>query len=246
MLAILFIVNLPFTSSFSFFSPLHHHESSSNRPLQMSSAETLLDQTSKNMLKYGNRVEISFELPTTNQLIALEFLKSPSRLVETLWDSGKYSAIEDGKYALQCRVITFPVFGSYFPEIEIEIQKSIGKQDFKTAGLTIYTALDKQSRADFMKSLEVSFVGSLYIVDAAEENNSNTQIKGFVEYNIQGEKPSFLKLAPAFLLQGAYKILHERVVTYTQKEVVAKFISSFQRYEGIMEEFSVAEVLLAQ
>ena len=203
-----------------------------------------------NRIRFGNLVEIKFDLPSSDIDSAKDFLSDSSRLVDTLWDKGKYEQLDQNNFRLLCKTMQFPVFGTFHPMIELEVTGDNGRKSFRSTRLSLHKEEHGEiSETNYLQSVEVKFEGTMFI-DASELISASSVIKGFVEYKVDGKKPryalfvgsckifllcyhSFLRLAPAFLLNSAYKIFHDRVMQYTQEQVSSKFIESFSSYTQI-------------
>jgi hypothetical protein len=147
-------------------------------------------QVNKNLISFGNYVDIQFELPHGTVEDGNAFIRDPLRLVETLWDSGNYQRFNDTtehKFQLQCSVIKFPILGTYRPEIELNVFTIDRGQGFKTSNLRVKKEGDQLRDSNALDLIQVDFRGELHV---ASVNDAQTPVvKGFVEYKVHGVKP---------------------------------------------------------
>lgn len=158
---------------------------------------TIIDEPlDKNFIKVINRLPIRFSLPTNDVTSAELFLLNPSQLVECLWDSGKYKLIDsnNGVYVLECKAISFPVLGTFNPEIRIQILPVSESLDTQQSFKTLEMCMRKINSVEVIQfqSLRITFEGLLCIPRDTININSNVVIDGFVEYKIEGVKPRYV------------------------------------------------------
>lgn len=140
-------------------------------------------------IQVRNQVDIQFELPLTDPTSAESFLNDSSRLVDALWDKGKYEQIESNRYRLLCKIMNFPVFGTFHPILELEVSGENMEKKFKSTRLSLHREeKGVVSNKNFLEGFDVRFEGAMHI-NSKHDHGASSVVKGFVEYHIDGKKP---------------------------------------------------------
>ena len=190
-----------------------------------------------NLLKFGSRIPMVVALPTNDMEKAKNFLSKTEYIVENTWMKGKQTNIGGGKFLLQ--FITLPIgFDTITPEIEVEflydpeytcIRMKSGSWQLKGKEGTV-----KDSR--FMQTFQINLEGVLTAVpptsDVPSSPSSSVMVDGWVRYEVKGEKPSFFRLSPQFILDNTIGFIQSNVERFAYKEFTGRLLRAFKAYDA--------------
>ena len=194
---------------------------------------TILKQspvTDNSLMYFGNRIDLCIKLPTRDNAIATSFISNPTKIIETTWDGSKRTKINDNSYLLKFRDFPLPGIDSISPEIEVSIDFLDGKLKMLSKEWKIRSktgALLKDSK--FMKKFDIKLVGEIGIEESVP-HASYVVARGWVEYKVQGTKPTIFRMAPSFVLDGTIRLIQDNVNEYASKEFSERFLKGFRQH----------------
>lgn len=95
-------------------------------------------------------------------------------------------------------------------------------------------AIVKDSR--FMQTFDIKLSGAIKIVNANNDNGKTSRntpdvrANGWVEYKVQGEKPSIFKAAPAFVLNTTIMLIKDTVSEFATSQFSSRFLQAFRKF----------------
>ena len=95
-------------------------------------------------------------------------------------------------------------------------------------------AIVKDSR--FMQTFDIKVTGAIKIVNANNDNSMKSRntpdirANGWVEYKVQGEKPSIFKAAPAFVLNTTIVLIKDTVSEFATSQFSSRFLQAFRKF----------------
>ena len=186
---------------------------------------------SADTLQFGDRCEISITLPTRNRALAISYLEQEQLLLEATWEKGKFSRLpsSDNTFRLLFPTLTLPGVDTVSPEIDVIISCVNGSIELKSGNWTLRGTSGhvlKDSR--FMESFAITLQGKLTVDE--QITPSPVVAKGWVEYRVQGEKPSAFVKAPPFVLDVTIKLIQETVMEFASKQFANRFLRGFRRF----------------
>jgi len=186
---------------------------------------------SADTLQFGDRCEISITLPTRNRALAISYLEQEQLLLEATWEKGKFSRLpsSDNTFRLLFPTLTLPGVDTVSPEIDVIISCVNGSIELKSGNWTLRGTSGhvlKDSR--FMESFAITLQGKLTVDE--QITPSPVVARGWVEYRVQGEKPSAFVKAPPFVLDVTIKLIQETVMEFASKQFANRFLRGFRRF----------------
>lgn len=185
-----------------------------------------------NLLKFGSRIPMVVALPTNDLERAKQFLSKTEYIVENTWMKGKQTNIGGGKFLLQ--FVTLPIgFDTITPEIEVEflydpeyncIRMKSGSWQLKGKEGTV-----KDSR--FMQTFQITLEGVLTAAPPASDGGA-VMVDGWVRYDVKGEKPSFFRLSPQFILDNTIGFIQSNVERFAYKEFTGRLLRAFTAFDA--------------
>lgn len=251
-IVLLLLVNNACIKAFSFNSHILKVSSSSshsNSVLYLSSSPSPSSPVKRtdDKLSFGNRIDVNIKLPTRDRNLVLDFLGSPKNIVESVWDADKIKKISGSNDRYLLIMPTLPLLGidNITPEIEIDfnyVNESIIMSSGNWTLRGTKGGIVKDSR--FMQTFSISINGELNISPSSllslpsllpsTLTTSYTppliETVGWVEYRVQGEKPTIFKKAPSFILESTIKIIKNSVAIFVEKIFVSRLVKSFRNF----------------
>lgn len=237
----LLIAKTPYLKSVEFLGQLYRQSSFT----QLCGAKGKIDSTQ--VMTFGNRVDIQITLPTRDRTTALEYLQDESSLLESTWEKNKFQKIpatihstgQEKKYLLLFPRLVLPGVDAISPEIEVQFIYANGLIEMKSGNWTLRGDsgnILKDSR--FLESFNILVEGQLGIPPLANQQEqeigalSSTPVvtKGWVEYRVQGEKPSVFKNAPPFVLDVTIKLIQDTVSEYATNQFSTRLLRGFRSF----------------
>jgi hypothetical protein len=185
-------------------------------------------------LKFGDRCDISITLPTRNRALVISYLEQEQLLLEATWEKGKFRRLPStsgppNPYRLLFPTLTLPGVDTVSPEIDVTIACVNGSIELKSGNWTLRGTSGhvlKDSR--FMESFAITIQGKLCVDE--QTTPSPVVTRGWVEYRVQGEKPSAFKNAPPFVLDVTIRLIRETVMDFAGKQFANRFLRGFRRF----------------
>ena len=95
-------------------------------------------------------------------------------------------------------------------------------------------AIVKDSR--FMQTFDIKLTGAIKIINNNNDNSMTSRntpdvrANGWVEYKVQGEKPSIFKAAPAFVLNTTIMLIKDTVSEFATSQFSSRFLQAFRKF----------------
>ena len=97
-------------------------------------------------------------------------------------------------------------------------------------------AIVKDSR--FMQTFDIKLTGAIKIINNNNNNDNSmtsrntpdVRANGWVEYKVQGEKPSIFKAAPAFVLNTTIMLIKDTVSEFATSQFSSRFLQAFRKF----------------
>ena len=97
-------------------------------------------------------------------------------------------------------------------------------------------AIVKDSR--FMQTFDIKLTGAIKIVNndnsysitPSLRNKPDVRATGWVEYKVQGEKPSIFKAAPPFVLNTTIMLIKDTVSEFATSQFSSRFLQAFRKF----------------
>jgi len=205
-------------------------------------------------------MEIQITLPTRDRQIASDFISSEQALLEATWEKGKFRKLSDEASSSSRYLLLFPTFvlpgvDTIAPEIEVEFSYESGKIEMRSGNWTIKSSSGKILKdSRFMQTFNIKLFGELAIAPlvlkspsssiSRSSSSSSSSISlgsigsnlpsvvltGWVEYDVQGEKPSAFRTAPPFVLDVTIKLIQETVSDYATTQFSSRLLRAFRAY----------------
>ena len=244
-IASLFVILTCFNMIYSYINPItpnidsfcHSTKRVTRRCIDMASIDF---DGINDMMSFGNRMALSIRMPTKDVKIASQFISSPRRILDACWDKDKAKPIltDSNLYLLEFSTIMIPGLGQLKPEIEVTTKYSNGVLSMNSGNWTIKGSsggIMKDSR--FLRTFDIVLQGELKIKPT--EGSGYVMADGWVEYRVQGSKPTFFRKAPSFLLDNTIKIIQAGVQEYATSVFMMRYLKSFRDYMRMGEPFVI-------
>ena len=198
-------------------------------------------------MTFGSRVNIQITLPSRDVGTVSEFLQDEERLLDATWEPSKYrrlppssSSTSDKRYLLLFPELVLPGVDTISPEVEVQFQFSNGVIEMKSGNWTLRGVSGnvlKDSR--FVQTFNIVVEGELGIApytaaavaaNGAQLSSSPIVANGWVEYRVQGEKPSVFKNAPQFVLDVTVKLIQETVSEFATNQFSTRLLRGFRQF----------------
>ena len=176
-------------------------------------------------------MDVQVRLPTRDRSVALEFLSTPRLIVESTWDANKIKQLGKDKYLLIMPTFPLPGIDNITPEIEVDFLYTNETIVMRSGNWTLRGTsggIVKDSR--FMSSFEISIGGELKLSPAAAAANDIVSSIGWVEYRVQGTKPTIFRQAPSFVLNSTIMIIKDSVAVFVERVFAARLLSAFRSF----------------
>lgn len=195
---------------------------------------------SNELMSFGNRMGLNIQMPTRDITLASQFISNPQRILESCWDKDKFKKISanSNTYMLEFSTILIPGLGQLKPEIEVTTKYDDGVLSLNSGNWTIRGSsggIMKDSR--FLHTFDIHLQGELKVrqgqstLQSMEKPNPAYVIAdGWVEYRVQGSKPTFFRKAPSFLLDNTIKLIQAGVQEYATTVFISRYLKSFRDY----------------
>eukprot|EP01036_Dinobryon_divergens_P029642 gene29642-38767_t len=185
------------------------------------------------IMSFGDKMDIVVRLPTRDQLTVQDFLEKTNFIVESTWERGKFKLISDGNFLLQFASIPIPGIDVINPEMEVNFVNTNGTIYMTSGNWTLRGmsgGILKDSR--FMQSFDVKLSGRLSIdVDKTSKDlNQQVVTSGWVDYRVQGSKPTVFRSAPAFILDNTIAFIQACVENFAVRQFSQQLINTYKRY----------------
>ena len=180
------------------------------------------------LMSFGSKIPMKVPLPTRDAEQAKSFISNLDSIVESTYEAGKYTKMADGTYLLQFATLPLPGVDRITPEIEVKFvyDSTEGTVKMSSGNWTLRgtTGVLKDSR--FMQTFAIELDGFLKIVGSGD----TVVAEGYVQYTVQGEKPSIFKRAPSFVLDKTIDFIKENVNDFAARDFQIKFLKAFRVY----------------
>lgn len=197
------------------------------------------------MLYLSNRMDIKIGLPTRDHDLAAKFIEDEKKLLDATWERGMYKVVDkkQKKYTLMFPPIGIPGIDTLFTSVEVEFMQTDGKiilrsNDWSIRGKNGVILRDSR----FMETFQVEIMGELSIKEPAVIKASAIKAddlkvpappvvaNGWVQYKVEGEKPSVLKKAPPVVMDATVDLIKKISQDFATNQFKARFQSSFRSF----------------
>jgi hypothetical protein len=182
------------------------------------------------VMSFGSRIPMKVSLPTRDADQARTFISNLDSMVESTYEAGKYVKMDQGKYLLKFATLPLPGVDKITPEIEVQFlyDKEEGTIRMNSGNWTLRgtTGVLKDSR--FMQTFAIELEGILTITPGS--NSDSVFAEGYVQYVVQGEKPSIFQKAPDFVLEKTIEFIKESIDQFASRDFQSKFLKAFRMY----------------
>lgn len=196
------------------------------------------DPPSREVMSFGNRVDIQITLPSRDVDTVSAFLQDEARLLDATWEPTKYRVLPSQQdrrsYMLLFPELVLPGVDTISPEVEVQFQYKEGCIRMTSGNWTLRGLSGnvlKDSR--FVQTFNIVVQGELGIVAVAGPGQlapSPIVAKGWVEYMVSGEKPSVFKSAPPFVLDVTIKLIQETVSEFATNQFSTRLLRGFRSF----------------
>jgi hypothetical protein len=189
-----------------------------------------LSMSDEEIMSFGNRMSINIKMPTRETIHAAHFLSKPSALIESCWDKDCLKQLNKDKYIMMFQPVLIPGLGSIKPEIEVNLKYEDGVMSLESGNWTIRGSageIMKDSR--FMHTFDIKLQGEIMVKNPSVSGGF-VNACGWVDYRVQGAKPTFFRKAPAFLLDNTIRFIQHSSQEYATTVFTARFLKSFRDY----------------
>lgn len=180
---------------------------------------------------FGDKVKISILLPSRNEQEVDSFLKNDvSRIVKTSWRGKKFESLGNDQWKLYLPVPLPPGLGTIEPSMTVEFKyrenskgiymTSLSKEIIGKGGII----MDKK----FIESFDLKFSG--FIEPEKSKRDNKFYYIGEVEYEVYGEVPFSLKIAPPGVLKGVIELIKRTIRAYAINEITSNIQKEFRVY----------------
>ena len=165
-------------------------------------------------------------------------------IIEACWDSGMYQQLSEKTYLLKMSPLLLPGIDNITPEIEVDIVYNNEEIRMSSGNWTLrgnQGAIVKDSR--FMQTFDIKLTGAIKIVNvnsdisitsSSSSSSSRTtpdiRASGWVEYQVQGEKPSIFKATPPFVLNTTIMLIKDTVSEFATAQFSSRFLIAFRKF----------------
>jgi len=137
--------------------------------------------------------------------------------------------------------LLLPGIDNITPEIEVDIVYNNEEIRMSSGNWTLrgnQGAIVKDSR--FMQTFDIKLTGAIKIVNvnsdnsitssSSSRNTPDIRANGWVEYKVQGEKPSIFKAAPPFVLNTTIMLIKDTVSEFATAQFSSRFLQAFRKF----------------
>ena len=164
-------------------------------------------------------------------------------IIEACWDSGMYQQLSEKTYLLKMSPLLLPGIDNITPEIEVDIVYNNEEIRMSSGNWTLrgnQGAIVKDSR--FMQTFDIKLTGAIKIVNvnsdnsitssssSSSRNTPDIRANGWVEYQVQGEKPSIFKATPPFVLNTTIMLIKDTVSEFATAQFSSRFLKAFRKF----------------
>lgn len=201
-----------------------------SRSRDTSTLKMMATTDANGVMSFGSKIPMKVTLPTRDADQARTFISNLDSMVESTYEAGKYVKMDNGKYLLKFNTLPLPGVDKITPEIEVQFLYDIAEGTIRMSSgnwtLRGTTGVLKDSR--FMQTFAIELEGILTIVT---NTATDTVIaEGFVQYVVQGEKPSIFKKAPDFVLEKTIEFIKDSINDFASRDFQSKFQKAFRAY----------------
>jgi Protein of unknown function (DUF1997) len=218
-----------------------------------SASATAVKAEKRELMSFGNKIELSIRLPTKDLELAAEFLKDPNSIISSTWEQSKLQRLDEDKYLLKFRDFPLPGIDTISPEIEVTLKNVDGVIRMVSGNWTLRgqsSGIMKDSR--FLTSFDIKLNGEITMVspsalagsghhtgttqsgiDNHAVSNKPTEpimAVGWVEYRVKGNKPRIFRMAPSFILDGTIGLIQQSAQEYATAEFANRFSRAFRDF----------------
>jgi len=197
-----------------------------------------VDASNKDLLKFGNNMDIRVRLPTRDVEIAKEFLQDPTIIIESTYDKSRLTRLSNTLWKIRLADITIPAIDVISPEMEIEFKAVEGnKITMKSMKWALKGTGPIMRDSTFLASFDIKLTGYLEL-----EVSSSALIVavGGVTFEVQGEKPGVFRNAPPFLLETAINLIQGLVVDFASKQFSGRLLKAFTAFLTLKQKEALA------
>lgn len=199
------------------------------------------------LLKFGNKMDIRVRLPTRDRLLAEDFIKDPTVIIQSTYDSSKATRLSDTLWRIKFAEIPIPGIDTVSPELDMDFRYANGSIYMQSSQWALKGSKNSQILKDskFIQSFNIKLQGELTLeypgraltstspaVAPADISGGLIVAVGFVDFQAQGERPSALQRAPAFVLDGTINFIQSLVTDFVSKKFSTKLLNSFTTFSS--------------
>merc|ERR1711871_1777450 len=177
--------------------------------------------------------------------LAAKFLEDEKKLLDATWEHGMYKLVDkkEKKYTLIFPPIGIPGIDTLSTRVEVTFQQSDGKVSLRSNDWSIRGKNGVILRdSNFMETFQIEIMGELSIKEPAVIKASAIKADdlkvpappvvayGWVQYNVEGEKPNVLKNAPPMVMSATVDLIKKLSEDFATNQFKERFQSSFRSF----------------
>ena len=186
--------------------------------------------TVNGVMSFGSKIPMKVTLPTRDAEQARTFISNLDTMVESTYETGKYVKMDSGKYLLKFNTLPLPGVDKITPEIEVQFlyDAAEGTIRMNSGNWTLRGTTGVLRDSRFMQTFAIELEGILTIV--TNPGSDAVIAEGFVQYVVQGEKPSIFQKAPDFVLDKTIEFIKDSINDFASRDFQTKFQKAFRQY----------------